>query len=163
MSDSLTRRAFLQTTAAVATAAAVAPHLAAQPAPKPTEAWPENGTLIPDEGWTLTLDPDAIWQKDDIYLPEDIGWLQIGGHWELCAKGKPLPTNAPTHGWQMLGKSGPLQKQVLLPTTVEQHFWAAGSGPDSAGEAGTPRPYLPTEYRYAPARRPSRPPTITSR
>jgi beta-galactosidase len=34
---------------------------------------------------------------------------------------------------------------VVLPTTVEQHFW----GKFGAGADGRPRPYTPEEYRYA--------------
>ncbi|HEV2576148.1 MAG TPA: twin-arginine translocation signal domain-containing protein [Acidobacteriaceae bacterium] len=134
MSDSLSRRAFLQTTAALTTAAAITPALALPAETKPTELpYPENGTLIPDEGWRLWIDDKAEWQNDDIFLPEDISWIDG----KLCAKGQPLPVNSPTGGWSTLTHDTGLE--VTLPTSVEQHFW---------GKYGS-RPYTPEEYRYA--------------
>jgi beta-galactosidase len=127
----LTRRRFLQTAAVASTAASLAPHLHAEPTLK--IPYPENGTLIPDEGWHLWVDQHAPWQDDDLFLPEDIAWLDN----KLCAKGQPLPTNAPTGGWQALTPQTGLE--VILPTTVEQHFW---------GKFGS-RPYTAEEYRYA--------------
>jgi beta-galactosidase len=127
----LTRRRFLQTAAVATTAASIAPHLHAEPDPR--IPYPENGTLIPDEGWHLWVDQHAPWQDDDLFLPEDIAWLDN----KLCAKGQPLPTNAPTGGWQALTPKTGLE--VILPTTVEQHFW---------GKFGS-RPYTAEEYRYA--------------
>jgi len=134
MSDSLNRREFLQTAAALTAAAAVTPALAA-PAQRATPAvpYPENGTLIPDDGWHLWLDREAKWQDDDIFLPEDVSWIDK----QLCGVGHPLPVNAPTGGWSAL--TAVASKEVLLPTTVEQHFW---------GATGT-RPYTSEEYRYA--------------
>ena len=129
-----------------ATAATLAPSLPtlAAPEPKPHAIpYPENGTLIPDEGWHLWLDTAAPWQEDDIFLPEDITWLGEGSDRKLCAKGHPLPTNAPTGGWSTLTPA--TAKSVTLPTTVEQHFW----GQHGAGDDGHPRPYTPEEYRYA--------------
>ncbi len=134
MSDSLSRRAFLQSSALATTAAAIAPSLAAQSKPKPAEPpYPENGLLIPDEDWRLWVDEKAEWQSDDIFLPEDISWIDG----ELCAKGKPLPINPPTGGWATLTHDTGLE--VTLPTSVEQHFW---------GKYGS-RLYTPEEYRYA--------------
>jgi hypothetical protein len=143
MSDSfVSRRQFLQTTAALTAAATAAPALSAT-APKSSQdetfAWPENGTLIPDEDWRLWLDTEASWKKDDIFLPEDIAWVDGA----LCAKGKPLAVNAPTGGWAALAADA--GKKVVLPTSVEQHFW----GQHGAGTDGKPRPYTPEEYRYA--------------
>ncbi|MES2390114.1 MAG: sugar-binding domain-containing protein, partial [Acidobacteriota bacterium] len=129
-----------------ATAATLAPSLPTLAAPeaKPHELpYPENGTLIPDDGWRLWLDTAAPWQNDDIFLPEDISWIGEGADAKLCAKGLPLPTNAPTNGWSALTPS--TGKAVILPTTVEQHFW----GQHGAGDDGHPRPYTPQEYRYA--------------
>jgi beta-galactosidase len=135
MSDRMNRRAFLQTTAALAAAATVAPSLSATlQAPGQTELlYPENGTLIPDDGWRLYLDREAKWQDDDIFLPEDVAWINGA----LCGGGHPLPVNPPTAGWAIFDTDA--GKVVTLPTTVEQHFW---------GVAGT-RPYTSEEYRYA--------------
>ena len=130
MSDSfLTRRTFLQAT----TAAALAPgiRLAAEP---PSTPYPENGTLIPDDGWHLWIDEKAPWASDDIFLPEDIHQDADG---IVYGKGTPLPMNPPTGGWSVLTPAA--GKEILLPTTVEQHFW---------GKYGS-RPYTPEEYRYA--------------
>ena len=69
----LSRRAFLGT-AAAATIAAQVKFAGAQGAAKAraAEAWPENGTLIPDEGWRLWVDTKAVWKQDAIFLPEDV-------------------------------------------------------------------------------------------
>jgi hypothetical protein len=152
MSDSISRRAFLQTTAALTTAAAITPSLALPANATPAELpYPENGTLIPDEGWHLWIDDKAEWQNDDIFLPEDISWINN----ELCGKGQPLPFNAPTSGWSALTPDTGLE--VTLPTSVEQHFWGKyGAAPD-----GKPRPYTPEEYRYA-ATTPPKPPADDS-
>ena len=148
MSDSISRRAFLQTSAALTTAAAFPPALAQHPNAKSAELpYPENGTLIPDEGWRLWVDDKAEWQNDDIFLPEDVVWI----NGKLCAKGQPLPINAPTDGWAALTHDTGLE--VTLPTSVEQHFW----GKYGAGADGKPRPYAPEEYRYA-ATDPPKPP-----
>ncbi|HZQ45184.1 MAG TPA: glycoside hydrolase [Acidobacteriaceae bacterium] len=140
MSDSVSRRAFLQTTAALTTAAAITPSLALPLSAKPADLpYPENGTLIPDDGWRLWIDDKAEWQNDDIFLPEDISWIDG----KLCGDSQPLPINAPTGGWATLTHDTGLE--VTLPTSVEQHFW----GKYGAGEDGRPRPYTPEEYRYA--------------
>ena len=144
----LSRRRFLQTTAAASATASLAPPIVfAQPPEESHIPWPENGTLIPDEGWRLWLDTKAEWAGDNIFLPEDIAW--IGD--KLCAKGNPLPLNPPTGGWATL--TATTGKEVILPTTVEQHFW----GQHGAGADGKPRPYTPEEYRYA-ATNPPAPP-----
>jgi beta-galactosidase len=104
--------------------------------------YPENGTLIPDSGWRLLIDDKAQWQDDNIFLPEDVMWKGD----TLCGKGKPLPVNAPTGGWSALTPEG--GRNVLLPTSVEQHFWGRfGSGP-----------YTPEEYRYAAPAKDAAPP-----
>ncbi|HTV07529.1 MAG TPA: hypothetical protein VMD97_00625 [Candidatus Aquilonibacter sp.] len=140
MSDSISRRAFLQNSVLATTAAAVTPSLALPTDAKPTEPpYPENGTLIPDEGWRLWVDDKAEWQNDDIFLPEDVSWI----NGKLWGKGQPLPVNAPTGGWPTLTHTTGLE--VILPTSVEQHFW----GKYGAGADGKPRPYTPEEYRYA--------------
>ncbi len=116
-----TRRTFLKTTAA----ASLLPALGGMAAEAPVTApWPENGTLIPDEGWRLWVDERAAWREDAIYLPEDLPLLDR------------LPVNAPTGGWDVLDAAG---IAVTLPGTVEQHCW---------GKYGS-RPYTPEEYRYA--------------
>ena len=126
----ISRRTFLQSTAAASLLPAL-PALAGAQASPPKHEWPENGTLIPDDGWHLWVDQHAEWKNDRIYLPEDV------------APGKPgdlatLPVNAPTGGWEMLGNAADAIP-VTLPGTVEQHFW---------GKFGS-RPYTPEEYRYA--------------
>ena len=102
--------------------------------------WPENGTLIPDEGWRLWVDEKAEWKQDAIFLPEDFTRDATG---TLLGAGKPLPVNAPTGGWGVLGNAAGIG--VTLPGTVEQHFW----GKYGAGDDGKPRSYTPDEYRYA--------------
>jgi hypothetical protein len=97
-------------------------------------AWPENGTLVPDDGWRLWVDEKAQWKQDAIFLPEDV---THGTGGVLLGAGKPLPVNPPTGGWGVLGASAGIG--VTLPSTVEQHFW---------GKFGQ-RPYTPEEYRYA--------------
>jgi len=134
----LSRRRFLQTAAVATAATQLAPHLTAEPAAAPIP-YPENGTLIPDGGWHLWIDDKAAWRNDDLFLPEDVSW--VGGH--LCGRGQPLPVNAPTGGWEALTHDAGLE--VVLPTTVEQHFW----GRYGAGSNSKPRPYTPDEYRYA--------------
>ena len=68
----VTRRNFLQGTAAVATAASLLPKIQLDAQTAHTEMWPENGTLIPDEGWRLWVDEKAEWKNDTISLPEDV-------------------------------------------------------------------------------------------
>ncbi len=116
-------------------------------APVRTEIDLENGVTIPDEGWQLWVDPTARWEDDEIYLPEDVAWKDGA----LCGKGRPLPVNAPTGGWGALTAAA--GKQVVLPTSVEQHFW----GKYGAGSDGHPRPYTPEEYRYAATKPPAAP------
>jgi hypothetical protein len=100
------------------------------------EAWPENGTLIPDVGWRLWLDRGAEWKQDAIFLPEDV---TQGADGVVMGGGKALPVNAPTGGWGVLAGAAAGSIPVTLPSTVEQHFW---------GKFGE-RPYTPEEYRYA--------------
>jgi beta-galactosidase len=138
--NKLTRRSLLKTTAASATAAGLlrgVPTLAGVPAAAQSHAWPENGTLIPDDGWQLWVDQQAEWKNDAIFLPEDV---RPGGPGDIAT----LPVHAPTDGWEVLSAApGPIP--VTLPGTVEQHFW----GSFGAGEDGRPRSYTPDEYRYA--------------
>jgi hypothetical protein len=141
----MNRREFLQGTAAVGVAAGVVRGISidAQSATAHVahaEAWPENGTLIPDEGWRLWVDREAEWKQDEIFLPEDIS-QDAGG--VVRGKGEPLPVHAPTGGWGVLAAGAGIP--VTLPGTVEQHFW----GKFGAGADGKPRPYLAEEYRYA--------------
>jgi hypothetical protein len=92
------------------------------------------------------VDAEAKWASDEIWLPEDVAMDAEG---VVRAKGEPLPENAPTGGWDVLGfgdgKAPAAGIEVVLPTTVEQHFW----GKFGAGADGRPRPYTPEEYRYA--------------
>jgi beta-galactosidase len=126
----LSRRTFLKATAAATLATQLKPIQA-----QANEAeWPENGTLIPDEGWYLWIDEHAEWKNDTIFLPDEITRDAEG---VLHSNGTPLPVNLPTGGWRSLSVAA--AKEVVLPTTVEQHFW---------GKFGQ-RPYTPEEYRYA--------------
>jgi hypothetical protein len=137
------RRAFLGT-AAAATIAAQVKFAGAQGAAKAhaAEAWPENGTLIPDVGWRLWVDEKAEWKQDAIFLPEDV---KQGADGVVMGGGKPLPVNAPTGGWGVLSGAAAGSIPVTLPSTVEQHFW----GKFGAGDDDKPRSYTPDEYRYA--------------
>ena len=63
---------------------------------------------VPDEGWEMWLDQEALWKDDTIFLPEDV----------VLAK---LPVNAPTGGWEKLSDEKAMQ--VTLPSTAEQFFW----------------------------------------
>jgi beta-galactosidase len=130
-----TRRTFLGGTAAAATAAGLLHAMPAVAAEQPVSAgheWPENGTLIPDDGWTLWVDRNAEWKDDKIFLPEDV---RPGGPGDIAK----LPVTAPTGGWSGLEDGAAGAIPVTLPGTVEQHFW---------GKFGS-RPYTPDEYRYA--------------
>jgi beta-galactosidase len=135
----MNRREFLQSTAGVAVAAGVVRGLpvdAQGTATHATEAWPENGTLIPDAGWRLWVDRAAEWKQDAIFLPEDVSQ---GSDGVVMGGGKALPVNAPTGGWGLLSGAAAGSIAVTLPSTVEQHFW---------GKFGE-RPYTQEEYRYA--------------
>ncbi|WP_089408135.1 sugar-binding domain-containing protein [Granulicella rosea] len=130
----LSRRSFLKSTAAVTAASGLLPavaSLAEATAPAPS-VWPENGTLIPDDGWHLWVDQHAEWKNDTLYLPEDV---RPGGPGDIAK----LPVNPPTGGWSVLSPAHPDTLPVTLPSTVEQHLW---------GKFGQ-RPYTPDEYRYA--------------
>src|SRR5215469_16859424 len=132
----LSRRTFLQAAAATTLATQLKPSF---PQTSETIPYPENGTLIPDDGWRLWIDEKAEWKNDTLFLPEDISW-QNG---VLCGKGTPLPVNEPTGGWGTLRANNGIN--VTLPTSVEQHHW----GKYGAGDNNAPRPYTPEEYRYA--------------
>jgi hypothetical protein len=136
----VSRRAFLETAAAATIAAQVKFGGAQGAAKSHADAWPENGTLIPDEGWRLWIDEKAAWKQDAIFLPEDVTRDASG---VVRGKGEPLPVNAPTGGWGVLNDAAGIA--VTLPGTVEQHFW----GKYGAGDDGKPRSYTPDEYRYA--------------
>jgi beta-galactosidase len=139
----VTRRGFLEGTAALATAAALLPNVQVDAqAADAVEAWPENGTLIPDEGWRLWVDPHATWMQDEIFLPADVTQDAAG---VVRGKGAALPVHPPTGGWGVLRADAPGSIDVTLPSTVEQHFW----GKAGAGADGKPRSYTPDEYRYA--------------
>ena len=133
----MNRREFLQSTAGVAVAAGVVrglPVEAQGAATHAAEAWPENGTLIPDEGWRLWVDRAAEWKQDVIFLPGDV---TQGADGVVMGGGKPLPVDAPTGGWGVLAGRPEGSIEVDLPGTVEQHFW----GKFGAGADGKPRTY----------------------
>jgi hypothetical protein len=137
----VSRRAFLET-AAAATIAAQVKFAGAQgtATARAAEAWPENGTLISDEGWRMWVDEKAEWKQDAIFLPEDVTQDANGA---VLGAGEAMPVNAPTGGWGVLNDAAGIG--VTLPSTVEQHFW----GKYGAGVDGKPRAYTPDEYRYA--------------
>ncbi len=58
------------------------------------------------EGWSAMLDPDAEWEGDKLYLPD-----------ELPADLSTLPQNSPTGGWSAL-KGRP----VSVPMTIDEYF-----------------------------------------
>lgn len=127
----ISRRAFLEATAAATIATQLKP---ARAQSKTEEAYPENGTLIPDEGWHLWIDEHAEWKSDTIFLPEDVTQDEQG---IVNGKGVPLPVNPPTGGWGALTADG--SKEVILPTTVEQHYWGKfGSRPYTQRSTATP-------------------------
>jgi hypothetical protein len=64
--------------------------------------------MIPDQAWRMWPDTNAVWQNDEIFLPEDV---------EL----QKLPTNPPTGGWEVLNNQ--LGTELTLPATVEQFHW----------------------------------------
>jgi beta-galactosidase len=128
----LSRRTFLQSATAATLAAKLNP--ASTQNPTPTTPYPENGTLIPDDGWRLWIDEKAEWKNDPLFLPEDI---TVDSNGILHGKGSPLPVNEPTGGWGLLDHLTGVN--VTLPTTVEQHHWSKFGH----------RPYTPEEYRYA--------------
>ena len=142
------RREFFGVSAGVAAAASLLPSMKAMAQTKAgdtahiVEDWPENGTLIPDDGWRLWVDREAEWKNDVIYLPDQISQDAEG---VVRGYGKALPVNAPTGGWSVLSGRPEGSIEVNLPGTVEQHFW----GKYGAGEDGKPRSYTPEEYRYA--------------
>ena len=113
MSFSVDRRALL----GAATAAGLSTGLNAEAA----SAAPDR-IAVPDDGWTLSLDPKAAWKDDEIFMPDDVVLSS-------------LPIHPPTDGWTA-SKTG---LAVTLPATVEQFYW---------GKFGL-RPYTAEEYRYA--------------
>lgn len=64
------------------------------------------------QGWTLSLDPKASWQNDELFLPPvDLS---------------KVPTNVPTGGWGAIASGIP----VAVPGTVEEYF-GKGQGPEA--------------------------------
>jgi len=127
----MNRRHFLQQGAAAYALATVSSHGQGRTMPganEPSDVFPVNGILIPDDGWHLWIDEHALWADDSIHLPDTF---------DLAT----LPVNPPTGGWTTLDTrlTGPDSVLVTLPSTVEQHFW---------GKFGS-RSYAPDEYRYA--------------
>jgi hypothetical protein len=111
------RRTFLRGTAALGSAALAKPLFSFRPASaadrastgvQRTTPFGENGVMIPDEGWRMWPDTKALWQSDEIFLPEDVQLQK-------------LPTNPPTGGWAALNDQ--LGTALTLPATVEQFHW----------------------------------------
>src|ERR1035437_10218659 len=119
----MNRREFLQSTAATAVAAGVVRGLSAEAqggtAHVGAETWPENGTLIPDEGWRLWVDHTAEWKQDAIFLPEDV---TRGADGIVMGGGKALPVNTPTGGWSVLRRDAAGSISVTLPGAGGEHF-----------------------------------------
>lgn len=134
----MNRREFLRSTAATGAVASLVESIPAmaQRQVAQSQAWPENGTLIPDVGWRLLVDRAAEWKQDAIFLPEDVAQ---GADGVVMGGGNALPVNAPTGGWVVLHGGAAGSIPVTLPGTVEQHYW---------GKFGE-RSYTPEEYRYA--------------
>ena len=62
-----------------------------------------------DAGWRLLLDPDAPWQNDALFLPDEVDLAK-------------LPDNPPTQGG-FAALSATAGRAVTLPATVEGQFW----------------------------------------
>lgn len=69
-------------------------------------------------GWRLWLDPQASWENDALYLPDQVN---------LAA----LPVNPPTGGWQQLSDTAGIS--VSLPATVEQYYWGQSPAKQLSG------------------------------
>ena len=67
-----------------------------------------SGAANLDKGWRLWLDPEAVWQDDTLYLPENVILTN-------------LPVNPPTGGWGMLNDRAGIR--VSLPATVEEYYF----------------------------------------
>lgn len=74
---------------------------------QPAAAVPSSSP-VPDTGWRLWLDPQASWQDDTLYLPDEVNLAT-------------MPVNAPTGGWGTLSPTAGIA--VSLPGTVEEHYW----------------------------------------
>ena len=134
------RRSFLRGTIAVGSAA-LAGRVVSLAAPVPavagaagsahpigvahTTPFGDNGVFIPDDGWRMWPDQKAQWQKDDVFLPDEVNLAT-------------LPTNPPTGGWEALAAATPATT-LTLPATVEQYHW---------GMTGF-RPYTADEYKFS--------------
>jgi beta-galactosidase len=86
----------------------------------------EPTIAIPDSGWRLWPDTEAQWEKDELFLPDE---LKLGS----------LPAHPPTGGWDKLNAQQGIP--ITLPASVEQYYW---------GRLGS-RPYTKAEYEYADA------------
>ena len=138
----MNRRTFLQASAAAAAASTVLPKVTHDAEAQAEEhvAWPENGTLIPDDGWRLWVDENAEWKNDALFLPEDVtqdvegvvGWGQ--GAAGECADG----------GWGVLRREAAGSIAVTLPVR-----WSSTSGEVWRGDGWQAAEYTPEEYRYA--------------
>jgi hypothetical protein len=84
----------------------------------------QSTVAIPDDGWRLWPDTEAVWENDEIYLPDEL-------------KLATLPVHPPTGGWETLNL--PQGIPITLPASVEQYYW---------GRLGS-RPYTKAEYEYA--------------
>ena len=111
------RRTFLRGAAVVGSAALAKPLCSLSTGPLATQEatgvqrttpFGKNGIMIPDEGWRMWPDTSAPWEKDEIFLPDEV---------EL----QTLPTNPPSGGWDVLNDQ--LGTVLTLPATVEQFHW----------------------------------------
>ena len=84
----------------------------------------QSTVAIPDDGWRLWPDTEAVWENDEIYLPDEL-------------KLATLPVSPPTGGWETLNAHQGIP--ITLPASVEQYYW---------GRLGS-RPYTKAEYEYA--------------
>lgn len=92
------RRTFLRGAAVVGSATLAKPLFSLSTGPLATQEakgvqrttpFGKNGIMIPDEGWRMWPDTSAQWEKDEIFLPDEV---------EL----QKLPTNPPSGGWDVL-------------------------------------------------------------
>ncbi|MGD0137940.1 MAG: malectin domain-containing carbohydrate-binding protein [Tepidisphaeraceae bacterium] len=90
-----------------------------------------SGSSNLDQGWRLWLDPNAAWQDDAIYLPEDVDLQR-------------MPVNPPTGGWSALNDSAGIG--VSLPATVEEYYF--GKAPARTASSTKPADIVAAEGNY---------------
>jgi beta-galactosidase len=121
---SVTRRSFLQSSTALAAAAAFTP------SPLFAQSAPASEVEIPDDGWRLWPDTNAPWKDDPLFLPDEVDLARI-------------PVNPPSGGWSALNPQQGIP--VILPASVEQFYWDhLSSRPYTEAEYE----YAPSDLRF---------------